>query len=162
MWGTLDEMIGKLAVPHIARSDLEVLTDAFGRIRFLHLRRDDTLAQAVSWVRAEQTQFWQHGDAVTGRVPQFDAEAISACVRTIHEHHGAWRTWFGSADVHPYEVTYEDIVADMCGVTRSILEYVGLGAAEVEISPRHERLGDDINRDWIRRYRALTGTNAEA
>ena len=155
MWGTLGEMIAKLAASDMCRSDLEILTEAFGRMRFVHLWRDNTLAQAVSWLRAEQTHSWQHGDAPTGHEPRFDAAAISSIVRTISEHNAAWRTWFSSVGVQPYDVTYEELVADMSGVTRAILEHLGYSAATVEISRRHERLGDDINLDWISRYRAL-------
>ncbi len=160
MWGTLGGMIDRLAAADIVGSDLEVLTSVFGRTRFLHLRRDDTLAQAVSWVRAEQTQSWQHGDAGSGAEPHFDAAAISACIRTIREHNDAWRSWFSSVGVRPYEVIYEDVVSDMSGVTRGILEHLGLSAATVEITSRHERLADDINADWIRRYRVPSATRS--
>lgn len=159
MWGTLGEIIAGLSSEDIGLSDLEALTRGFGRIGFVHLWREDTLAQAVSWVRAEQTHVWQRNDRlVRGREPHFDAQAISDCVRTIHDHNAGWRTWFASVDVQPYEVTYEEMIADMSGVTRGILGHLGLGAATVEISPCHERLGDDVNLDWIRRYRALSGT----
>jgi len=60
----MEEMIAKLGVVHPGRAgaDLDLLTAAFGPARFVHLWRDDTLAQAVSWVRAEQTNYWQQGD----------------------------------------------------------------------------------------------------
>ncbi len=38
-----------------------MLRRAFGRVGFVHLSRRDVLAQAVSWVRAEQTQQWYAG-----------------------------------------------------------------------------------------------------
>jgi len=86
MWGTLDELVGKLGTVHpdLAGEDLALLNRAFGRTRFVHLRRDDVVAQAVSWLRAEQTNAWYVGGAGeisgarrAGRAPSFDLHRIS-------------------------------------------------------------------------------------
>ena len=46
-----------------AKTDLARFEAAFGRTRFVHLTRQDKLAQAVSMVRAEQTGLWhRHAD----------------------------------------------------------------------------------------------------
>ena len=55
MWGTLDEVVAKLA-PDTTGADRAVLTGVFGPLSFVYLRREDEVAQAVSWLRAEQTQ----------------------------------------------------------------------------------------------------------
>lgn len=57
VWGTLDQVVDKLGTvyPDLAGEDVRLLDRAFGRTRFVYLRRDDVLAQAVSWLRAEQT-----------------------------------------------------------------------------------------------------------
>lgn len=162
MWGTLDEMVLKLGAVHPslvgARAGLDLLERAFGRTRFVHLRRDDTIAQAVSWARAEQTRFWQDGDtAEGGSEPCYDFEQIDALVRTIEEHNAAWLTWFGAAGVEPYVVRYEELTADPAGVTRGILDFLGLSLpAGCELVPGHRRQADQLNDDWIARYRAAT------
>ncbi|MEV6344795.1 Stf0 family sulfotransferase [Actinoplanes sp. NPDC051851] len=65
MWGALDE------VP------------IDGDVRYLSLTRDDVVAQAVSWLRADQTGLWYAGGNgeisglhLTGREPAFDPDAI--------------------------------------------------------------------------------------
>jgi LPS sulfotransferase NodH len=158
MWGTLDEMLAKLrAASGRPGSDLDLLTWAFGPLRFLHLRRDDTLAQAVSWARAEQTQFWQHGDSASGE-PSFDFEQIDELVRTIDDHNRSWRDWFRSAGVQPYEIRYEDLTADPVATTRDVLGYLGLQPpADVVITSAHRRQADAVNADWIARYRKEVG-----
>jgi trehalose 2-sulfotransferase len=161
MWGTLDEIVAKLSTarPNFAGTDLDLLTSALGRMRFIHLWRDDTLAQAVSWARAEQTHFWQHGDtARPGHEPRFDFEQIHGLIQTIKEHNAAWRDWFGACDVQPHLVRYEDLTADMIGVTTSILDFLGLQLpADRAITPRHRRQADQLNEEWIARYNAVTG-----
>ncbi len=71
MWGTLAEVTGKLAAiqPELAGRDLDLLTSAFGVTRFVYLRRDNVVAQAVSWLRAEQTDVWFETGPGPGREP---------------------------------------------------------------------------------------------
>jgi LPS sulfotransferase NodH len=157
MWGTLDEMLLKLRAesPQPDAPDLAILAEAFGPLRFVHLQRLDTLGQAVSWARAEQTQFWQHGDAAVGE-PTFDFDQIDELVHTIDDHNRSWRKWFGSVGVQPYEVRYEDLTADPGGTTRALLQYLDLQLpADVVISSPHRRQADAVNAEWVARYRAL-------
>lgn len=161
IWGTMDEMAAKLDAVHpdLAGAHRDLLTRAFGRTRFIHLWRDDTVAQAVSWVRAEQTNYWQQGDiASPGRKPCFDIERIHDCVRTVDEHNAAWRNWFASVDVRPHLVRYEELTADITGVIRGILSFLGLELPGGRtVVPRHHRQADEINDEWIARYRAIAG-----
>jgi trehalose 2-sulfotransferase len=64
MWGTLDELVAKLAplYPGLTGSDLDLLSRVLGRMRFVYLRRGDVVAQAVSLLRAEQTDVWFETD----------------------------------------------------------------------------------------------------
>jgi len=162
MWGTMEQIVTKLSIVHpdFAGADLELLTRAFGRIRFVHLRRDDTVAQAVSWTRAEQTHFWQDGETVLpgGHEPRFDFQQIHALVQTIDEHNVGWRTGFAMFEVQPYLVRYEDLAADPAGVTRGVFDFLGLHlSADPVLAPGTRRQGDRINHDWIAQYRAMAG-----
>ncbi|MEV0716492.1 Stf0 family sulfotransferase [Asanoa sp. NPDC050611] len=163
MWGTLDEMVAKLGAAHSSTgADLDLLTRAFGRLRFVHCWRADTVAQAVSWARAEQTHFWQHGDAaLPDHEPRFDFAQIDALVRTIDEHNAAWRRWFATFDVEPHIVRYEDLTTDFARVTRGILDFLGLDLPPGHtFVPRHRRQADRLNHDWVLRYRARSGRAA--
>ena len=65
---SLPELIGDLAAadPGSAGTDLERLSARFGRLKFVHLRRRDVVAQAVSWAKALQTHYW-HADEAPAR-----------------------------------------------------------------------------------------------
>jgi LPS sulfotransferase NodH len=156
MWGTVEVMVDKLGVdhPHLAGRDLDLFREVFGPVRFVHLRRADTLAQAVSWARAEQTGYWQSGDGVLGE-PRFDFAQIDQLVTTIDDHNRAWQDWFAASGIRPYEVSYEELIADMDGVTRAILHFLSLevDGTWTAASP-HGRQSDEVNADWIARYRA--------
>lgn len=161
MWGTLDEMIAKLGAVHpdLVGADLKLLTRAFGHTRFIHLSREDTAAQAVSWARAEQTNFWQHGDNPLPRhEPRFDFDQIHNLVQTIDEHNAAWQHWFSAFDVQPHLVRYENLTTDMSSAVHGILDFLGLPPlADRTLTPTHDRQADQLNNDWIARYHAIAG-----
>jgi LPS sulfotransferase NodH len=125
----------------------------------VYLRRDDTVAQAVSWARAEQTHFWQDGDtALPGHEPRFDFQQIHGLVQTIDEHNAAWRAWFARFKVQPHPVRYEDLTADPASVTRGVLDFLGLHLdADLLLAPGTRRQADRLNHDWIAYYRAMAG-----
>ncbi|MDB1089056.1 Stf0 family sulfotransferase [Streptomyces sp. ACA25] len=164
MRGTLDELLGKLGAAHpdFAGDSPSLLNRAFGRTGFLYLRREDVLAQAVSWLRAEQTNTWfiggngEIGGPGSGeRTPAYDPERIGQLLRLIDEQNASWEAWFASHGVQPHLVCYEEIDADATGVTRRLLGSLGL-----ELPPgraivlRHRRQADELNDQWAARYRA--------
>ncbi|MFI6265753.1 Stf0 family sulfotransferase [Micromonospora sp. NPDC051006] len=163
MWGTLDELVGKLAAvhPHLSGDDLALLEKAFGRTRFVFLRREDLVAQAVSWLRAEQTAKWFvggngeiSGSAGNGQAPRFDADGIGHFIEVISEHNAAWEAWFASWGIEPYVVRYEELDADMLTTTRRVVDFLGLDMpAGSTIAARHQRQADELNQQWIDRYR---------
>ena len=159
MWGTLDEVVDRLrpslgAAGHAAR-DLDVLRAAFGDLRFVHLWREDVLAQAVSWARAEQTGVWHRpNDVGDAAEPSFDREQIAALCATIDRHNGAWHDWFAGNGVEPLEVRYEDLNRDPVGEARDVLQRLGIDVpAATALEVRDRRLRDEVNDDWIARYR---------
>jgi LPS sulfotransferase NodH len=163
MWGTLDEVVDKLAAvyPDDAGpgADLTLLTRAFGEVRFVYLRRDDVVAQAVSWLRAEQTGTWYVGDSTPGagaEEPRFDAQGIRTYAERIARHNGAWEQWFWSFAIEPYVVHYEGLCADMVGVTRGVLDFLQIDLpAGRDIVARHQRQSDELSAQWIDRYNAV-------
>src|SRR3954447_18876707 len=94
---TLPELISGLAAaaPGPAATDVDLLTGQFGRLRFVHLRRCDVVAQAVSWAKVVQTHFWHPGEAVLpgGRDPHYDEELIGRLVATIARARAEWAAW---------------------------------------------------------------------
>jgi Stf0 sulphotransferase len=83
--GSLERMMAGLGrVP--GKPDLPVLEGALGPLTFVHLRREDIAAQAVSWCRAEQTGYWQQGDVVA-REPHQDIARMRLLMETIREQH---------------------------------------------------------------------------
>ena len=162
MWGTLDYLVDRLRTvyPAPAGGDLDLLNQAFGETGFIYLHRDDVLAQAVSWHRAEQTNVWHETDHEESKQPEqeprFDFDQISKLMQMIEEHNSAWRTWFASVGIQPHIVRYEDLDAEPVDVACEILDFLGLRLPpECLIKTRQRRLADELNAQWIDRYRAV-------
>lgn len=155
MWGTLDRVaFGLGADSEDPAVQLSVLDRAFDRPRFVHLWRQDAVAQAVSWLRAEQTGFWHHGEPPRpGAAPHYDGPRLRAFVRMVNQHNAAWRAWFEAAGVNSYSLRYEDLVADMDDALRRLLEWLRITVPPGHrIVPLHQRQADEINTDWIARF----------
>lgn len=155
MWGTLDEIVDKLGTvfPELARRDIDLLNRAFGQSEFVYLRRRDVVAQAVSWLRAEQTQVWvARRDEPQGE-PRFEFDRLREMRRIIDNDNAAWETWFTVVGAEPHRVTYGDLDRDPVGVTRRVLDFLGLELPPGRtVQVRHRRLSDRLNAEWVERY----------
>ena len=161
MWGTMAEVVSKLATvyPDLAGMDVDLLQRAFGQTGFIYLRRGDAVAQAVSLLRAEQTNLWfettQAAHKEPEREPHFDLDELRARVHQVGDHNAAWQAWFAATGIETHPVLYEDLDADPVGITRGVLDFLGLelpGTAEIVV--QHRRLADHLSAQWINRYRA--------
>lgn len=155
MWGTMDVLVDGLrpsSALDTAASDIAILEEALGPLRFVHLRRLDTVAQAASWVRAEQTGYWQQGDASLGN-PVYDQEEMDHYVREASDHNQAWASWFIDHDVSPLALSYEELIDAPDRTTHKVLDHLGvtLPGPWSPHSP-HRRQADGVNAEWIYRH----------
>ena len=153
MWGTVSVIVEGLTHSSPFRQDSDVLSDVFGPLLFVHLRRDDVIGQAVSWARAEQTSYWHQGDTAQAE-PNLNLGQIDELVQTVREHNAAWLAWFSRQGVQPHMVSYEDLVDNPGGTVLAILDRLEVRAPP-DWRPRspHVRQADQINQAWVRRYR---------
>jgi len=158
---TLPELIADLAgADPSAGTDVEVLSEYFGRLEYVHLRRRDVVAQAVSWAKALQTHFWHPGEAVEpgGRDPHYDEELIGRLVATIEKFEAAWTSWFAAHGIVPCEVSYEELAADPLSAAHKVLDHLGLLLPpDRQLVVGHRRQADRVNEDWAARFTAEGG-----
>ena len=138
-------------------SELELLVDQLGRLRFVHLRRLDAVAQAVSWAKSLQTHFWHPRERVEpgGEAPHYDEKLIERLVDTIGRFEADWSTWFMQQHVTPHEVTYEQLAADPLSVAHQVLDFLGLEVEDGhELVVGHRQQADQVNAQWIDRFKS--------
>jgi LPS sulfotransferase NodH len=131
------------------------LLEALAPVTFIHIHRRNKLAQAVSMAKALQTDFWTSRIESERPPAQYDRELIAKCLEEIEQQERKWPQWFEAHNVTPFQVLYEDLIADTPKVVRSIIELLGVEndePDEVHVPPT-KRQGDGTNRDWIERFR---------
>jgi LPS sulfotransferase NodH len=156
---TLPELISGLAAAasRPAVTDVDLLSAQLGRLRFVHLRRRDVVAQAVSWAKSLQTHFWHPGEAVApgGQDPHYDEELIGRLVAAIERSEADWTVWFAAHSIVPCEVTYEELAADPPRTAQEVLDYLGLDVPpDRQLVVGHRRQADQLNADWITRFKS--------
>jgi LPS sulfotransferase NodH len=132
----------------------------FPDLRFIWLRRENKVAQAISHYVAITTGRWYelNSNAMPERrsadgVP-FDFAAIRHLVDTAEREESGWRRFLASMEDTTLPLTYEELAADFPGVITRVLGFLGLSLAPAEIPPpSFRRQADARSLAWERRYR---------
>lgn len=166
MWDTMEGLIDRLSLLFPDQQNhADLFECAFGPPLYIHLVREDKVAQAVSLVRAKQSGLWHL--ASDGSVRQgfkdpspitYDARAIENEVSSLNQDDTAWQAWFAEQGLSPFETTYEALSADSQTVIADLLSEVGHDPTLAEkVEPRTAKMADDDSRQWVARYRQETG-----
>ena len=126
-----------------------------GPLRWVHVERRDTLAQAISLWRAVQTAQWRAEDRDAEVEPVFHAGAIAHLKRRLVEHAAAWRDWFAERGIEPMEIVYEEFAGRPQETICRVLEHVGVPSAGVHVpEPPMRRQADARSQEWVDRFRS--------
>jgi LPS sulfotransferase NodH len=156
MWAHLVDLGRQLGT-----DDLGTLVDEqFDRPRFVWVRREDTVRQAVSLWRAMQTQSWRaENDPATGE-PQYSYAALRHLVELLIAHDRAWERFLADR-ANVLTLTYEEIASDIADAVARTLGHIGIAPdAAVHALPTMRRQADERSAEWAEAYArdALTAT----
>jgi len=123
--------------------------------QWIFLRREDRVAQAVSWARALQSGRWASHQKF-GLPVVYRRRQIQRLIELVDVQEAAWETFFSAHEIEPLRLRYEDLSEDREQSLRNVLDFLGVeGAAEIALpDPDLERQSDDINQRWIERFRS--------
>ena len=161
MWSDMQPLLSRLADLHPGdQSDRARLRSALGVERFVHLTRQDRVAQAVSLVIAAQTGLWHRNADGTVRQgaepvapPRYDRGRIADELRMLEAGQQAWTTWFSEQSIMPLKLSYEELSADPAGTTRILLDHLGVRTVDVP-TVATAKLATSTNAAWVERFRA--------
>jgi LPS sulfotransferase NodH len=156
MWAHLVDLGRQLGT-----DDLGALVDAhFDRPRFIWVRREDTVRQAVSLWRAMQTQSWRAENEPAKGEPQYSYTALRHLVELLTAHERAWEQFLaGRPDV--LTLTYDEIASDIADAVARTLGHIGIARdAAADALPTMRRQADARSAEWAEAYArdALTAT----
>jgi LPS sulfotransferase NodH len=148
MWAHLEDLGRRLGAP-----DLGALVDElFDRPRFVWVRRQDTVRQAVSLWRAMQTQSWR-AENEPGGEPRYSFIALHHLVSLLSAHDAAWERFLAATD-SVLTLTYEDIASDLAGSLERTLAHIGVEAPDgaLDALPTMRRQADERSDEWVAAY----------
>ncbi|MFT7521471.1 MAG: LPS sulfotransferase NodH [Kiritimatiellia bacterium] len=141
----------KLHQHHAQRWFLQRDLDTWLRpVVWFRVRREDRLAQALSWARAEWTGRWTHGDR-GWTPPLYSRRRIRAALARVDAQNAAWNLYFSNRDP-PMEIRYHDLVHDLSGCVHRALRSLGVHAQVNVRPPTLQPQADDLTQQWRRRY----------
>lgn len=159
MWGYLLDFLRRLR----ERPDTAGLrpADALDRLlpglRYVHVRRRDKLAQAISLWTAVQTLSWRDdGDNSGGaHEPVYSYAGIDHLREQLVGQDEAWTRWFATAGIEPIVIAYEDVVADQRGVVLDLLRTLQIDTFGVDVpEPKMRRQSGGRSAEWAERFEA--------
>lgn len=155
---------GRIPVPHVDRPAL--LDRWLPDMHYIRLRRRDRLRQAVSYVKAIQSNVWWDAerppapyDAPRPEAVRFDYLLIEHSMVRLAEEDDRWTRYFGSNRITPLTVDYEDLCADLDGVVRSVFDALHLELPDGYGAPpaTFRRQADIETEQWVARFVELRG-----
>ncbi|MCC7368265.1 MAG: sulfotransferase [Chloroflexi bacterium] len=166
-WGYAGDFVQKLQPD--SRDPLaelpSLLPKTFPNLRYIWLRRRDTVRQAISHWKAMQTGAWNwmtEDKPTLVQEPHYDGEAIAYLARQIDDHNLAWRSYFTENGIEPFEVVYEELVNRYEETLGDILDFLEIAPpADLGTSKRRlKRQADAQSDEWVRRYQEDDGAGA--
>lgn len=137
------------------------LEGALGPLRYVYLKREDKVEQAVSLIRANQTGIWHRnadGSIYERKDPSgedgFDANAIEEQARQLTCYDECWSAWFDAEKITPLRLTYDDLSSNPNGTLALVLDWIGIDPSHANgITAPTRRLADAKSKDWVRRVK---------
>lgn len=133
----------------------------FGEPCFIHLTRHNKVAQAISYLKAEQTGLWHKapdGTEIERLSPpapaHYDSAAIAEHRATFETYDREWKSWFAAQGITPLTITYEDLASAPQKALAKVLDEIGQDPALAKMIPTPvAKLADQTNHEWETRFR---------
>lgn len=149
-------------------SDRKRMEAVFGTTRFIHLKREDHLDQAISRLRAQQTGLWHlnaDGSVLERMEPEhtdgYDRQKIEAYVQQAIVQNEEWTRWFAEELIAPLIITYAELSRNPQATLSRVLDHIGLDKAVANtVQMQTRKLADETNLAWRARFAAESAAGA--
>lgn len=137
-------------------SDHELVSMLLFNPKYIWLIRRDKVRQAISLLKALQTNVWGKRAGVKSQAEgelKYNYFAIDHYRGTLAKSDRNWQQYFDDNQISPFVVVYEEFVENYDKIVREILEFLGTSTRHLRISqPRLEKQADGRSDLWAARY----------
>ncbi|MGC9451889.1 MAG: Stf0 family sulfotransferase [Oceanipulchritudo sp.] len=155
-------LIGELqALPqNRGLSEPDLLEKYFPGLRLLHIRRKDRLGQAISLVKAIQSEIWHFNNRKRGEAGpiHFSWTEIRAMLDDLEEQERNWKQVLDSLGKPCLEILFEDLVQNRTETVNRVIDFLGIDCpayAPETGKPVHRPTRDSTNRRWRERFEEI-------
>lgn len=133
------------------------LHHALPQLRFVHLKREGVLGQAISWARAVQTQQYRSTQNVAAE-PSYSGALIMDRILALAAIEHYWMVYFARSDVPVLRLTYAEVAEAPSEVVRRVAGWMDidgarLNAARIDLVIQR----DELSEVWRRQFLAEHG-----
>lgn len=136
----------------------ELLAVFFDQPYYIFLRRKNKIKQAISYVKALQSDTFlvpakkQAGKPVRKK-PEFvyDNRLIEYFLEKYVMEDMLWERFFSENRIQPYEIWYEDFVQDYQQSMHELIDFLDLDQVKIP-SPYSKKQADSTNQEWYQRF----------
>lgn len=127
--------------------------------RFVYLRRENLVRQAISGFVAQRTGQWTKVMAATGSVQEDDYsfDELMKLVNAASQGNRMLERLIGILGLNSYNIVYEDFLKDQKRILAEISAFLGVDPASYPEADKHEvwleRQSTDLNARWEARFR---------
>ena len=127
--------------------------------RFVFLRRENLVRQAISGLIAQKTGQWTKRMEQKGTITEDDYsfDDILRLVNVYANGNRAIERFIGLLNLPTYNVTYEEFLADQKNILAEIAAFLGCDTSKYPEAKNHEpwleRQSTDLNENWEKRFR---------
>ncbi|MFG6099729.1 Stf0 family sulfotransferase [Leptothoe sp. ISB3NOV94-8A] len=145
-------------------SDIEILSTLFPNPRFIFIRRQNLIKQAISMEIGKQTGVYVVRSEGTDKERANKTHKLFFKPLNIYRYkqglagrNQKWRSFFQRNDLPFLEVVYESLVEDFDGILHQVIEFseIELPEAGVEITKATSKQGNRINERWLKYYQFI-------
>ncbi|MEM7064180.1 MAG: Stf0 family sulfotransferase [Cyanobacteria bacterium P01_B01_bin.77] len=146
------------------RSDIEILSALFPNPKFIFIRRQNLVKQAISMEIGKQTGVYivplRHADQTPskeGKKLSFKPLNIYRYKQGLKGRNQNWRSFFQQNRLPFLEVVYENLVNDFDNIMHQVIEFSGveLPTTGVKITKATKKQGSQLNERWLRYYKFI-------
>jgi len=121
-------------------------------VSWVRIRRSNEVRQAISYVRAAQTESWNSWMQERGEAT-YDEAAIVSALQHIDAGNRGWEGYFAARGITPLDVSFDDLVRDRDATVRRVMATVGV-ELDVVPAPTTKQQSDTQSAEWERRFLA--------
>lgn len=165
MWSSMSDASERLDAKAGDHADFAArFAKAFEATLYIHLSRQNKLAQAISIIRAEQNGLWRRAAdgtererTASPRAPVYDADRVAELLNELQNDDAAWTGFFSKRGINPLRLTYETLAANPEKTLADIFSALGQDPkANGRMLVQTSQLANAESLEWAERYRLET------